>query len=272
MIQYKELKTMAEMEQMQELEGRVWGMATIPTHQTLTATKNGGIMVGAYADDDLVGFSYGFAGFDNGKSYLCSHMLGIDQEYRSRGIGEMLKQKQRELAIEKGYDMMKWTYDPLETRNAYLNLTKLNGICDTYIENCYGNMQDGFNKGLPSDRFEIHWHLKSPYVVEKQSINTEKPTALNTLSFNQEGLPVFTKEVEPPQLTEYSYSISVPKDFQGLKAASQELALDWRLKTRELFQKLFQAGYAAVRLKTYEDYGKYIFIRKDILDLGGQQS
>ncbi|MFD1387251.1 GNAT family N-acetyltransferase [Oceanobacillus oncorhynchi subsp. oncorhynchi] len=270
MIQCKELKTMAEMEQMQELEGRIWGMATIPTHQTLTAVKNGGIMVGAYADDQLVGFSYGFAGFDNGKSYLCSHMLGMDQAYRSQGIGKMLKQKQREIAIRKGYDMMKWTYDPLETRNAYLNLTKLNGMCNTYIENCYGNMQDGFNKGLPSDRFEIHWHLKSPHVMEQQSVNTENATTLNTLTFNQEGLPVFTKEKEPLELTEYSYSVRVPKDFQGLKAASQELAMDWRLKTRELFQNLFEAGYAAIRLAPYENYGEYIFVKKDILDLGGK--
>ncbi|WP_040977831.1 GNAT family N-acetyltransferase [Oceanobacillus jeddahense] len=272
MIQCKELKTMAEMEQMQELEGRIWGMTTIPTHQTLTAVKNGGIMVGAYVDDQLVGFSYGFAGFDNGKSYLCSHMLGIEQAYRSQGIGKKLKQKQREIAIRKGYDMMKWTYDPLETRNAYLNLTKLNGICNTYIENCYGNMQDGFNKGLPSDRFEIHWHLKSPYVVEQQPVNTENPTALNTLTFNQEGLPVFTKAKELRKLTEYSYSIHVPKDFQGLKAASQELAMDWRMKTRELFQKLFEADYVAVRLKPHESDGEYIFVKKDNLDLGGKQS
>ncbi|GGP11116.1 GNAT family N-acetyltransferase [Oceanobacillus neutriphilus] len=272
MIQYKELKTMAEMEQIQDLEGRVWGMATLPTHQTLTAVKNGGIIVGAYADGELIGFSYGFAGFNNGKSYLCSHMLGIDSAYRSRGIGEKLKQRQREIAIQKGYDMMKWTYDPLETRNAYLNLTKLNGICNTYIQNCYGEMQDGFNKGLPSDRFEIHWHLKSPYVIEKQSVNPENPTALNKLTFNQAGLPVFNKEKQPAELTEYSYSINVPKDFQGLKAASQDLAMDWRLQTRELFQKLFKVGYAAVRLKTYENYGKYIFVRKEILDLGGNQS
>ncbi|WP_077602671.1 GNAT family N-acetyltransferase [Oceanobacillus sojae] len=272
MIQYKELKTMAEMEQIQDLEGRVWGMTALPTHQTLTAVKNGGIIVGAYADGELIGFSYGFAGFDNGKSYLCSHMLGIDAAYRSRGIGEMLKQRQREIAIRKGYDMMKWTYDPLETRNAYLNLTKLNGICHTYIENCYGEMQDGFNKGLPSDRFEIHWHLKSPHVVEKQSVNTGNPRTLNTLCFNQESLPVFHKEKELAELTEYSYSIDVPKDFQGLKAASQELAMDWRLQTRELFQKLFTAGYAAVQLKAYENYGKYIFVKKDILDLGGDQT
>jgi predicted GNAT superfamily acetyltransferase len=182
MIETRELKTIAEMEQVQELENKVWGAEIVPTHQTLTAVKNGGIIVGAFAGQQLVGFSYGFAGFHNGKSYLCSHMLGIDQPYRSKGIGAMLKLKQREIAIEKGYDRMQWTYDPLETRNAYLNLTKLNGICDTYIENCYGEMKDGLNKGLPSDRFEIHWHLTSPYVIDKQLPNIENPVTLSRLT------------------------------------------------------------------------------------------
>ncbi|MEC5423842.1 GNAT family N-acetyltransferase [Virgibacillus sp. C22-A2] len=270
MIESRELKTMDEMEQIKGLEQKVWGINTIPTHQTLTAVKNGGIMVGAYDVKQLVGFSYGFAGFHNGKSYLCSHMLGVDDAYRSKGIGEMLKQKQREIAIEKGYDMMKWTYDPLETRNAYLNLTKLNGICDTYIENCYGEMQDGFNKGLPSDRFEIHWHLTSPHVVEKQLPNIESAVSLSTLTFNKAGLPVFVAG-EKTELTEHAYSMAVPKDFQGLKAASQELAMDWRLQTRKQFQNLFKAGYVAVHLEPYEDYGEYIFVKKDTVELGGKQ-
>lgn len=269
MIEIRELTTMVEMEQVQELEQKVWKTEAVPTHQTLTAVKNGGIMVGAYEGEQLVGFSYGFAGFRNGKSYVCSHMLGIDEGYRSQGIGEKLKRKQREMAIEKGYDRMQWTYDPLETRNGYLNLTKLNGICDTYVENCYGEMQDGLNEGLPSDRFELHWHLTSPYVVEKHVPTTEDAAALSTLSFNEESLPVFVAGNDQT-LTQPAYSITVPKDFQALKAASRELAMDWRLQTRAQFQKLFKAGYAAVRLQPYETYNEYIFVKKETLALGGQ--
>jgi predicted GNAT superfamily acetyltransferase len=269
MIETIELRSLEEMKQVQELETKVWGEEILPTHQTLTAVKNGGIMVGAYAGEQLVGFSYGFAGFHNGKSYLCSHMLGIDESYRSQGIGEMLKRKQREIAIDKGYDGIQWTYDPLETRNAYLNLTKLNAICDTYIENCYGEMQDGLNKGLPSDRFEIHWHLTSPYVMNKQPPNIENPVPLNCLTYNEAGLPVFVAG-DVQELTQAAYSMAVPKDFQGLKAARRELAMDWRLQTREQFRCLFQAGYAAVRLKPYEEHAEYIFVKKDTLELGGK--
>lgn len=259
---------MVEMEQIQELESKVWGTAPIPTHQTLTAVKNGGIMIGAYDGEKLIGFSYGFAGFQNGKGYLCSHMLGIEESYRSQGIGEMLKRKQREIAIEKGYDRMQWTYDPLETRNGYLNLTKLNGICDTYIENCYGEMNDGFNKGLPSDRFEVHWHLTSPYVARKQAPNIENPVPISTLSFNDAGLPKFVPgNVE--ELTEKVYSLAVPSNFQKLKATSQELAMDWRFQTRRQFQRLFRAGYAAVRLQPYIKHAEYFFVKKETLELGG---
>ena len=79
MIEIREIKTIEQLEQVQQLELNVWGMSAIPLHQTLTAVKNGGIVVGAYQEDKLVGFSYGFAGFREGKSYLCSHMLGIDE-------------------------------------------------------------------------------------------------------------------------------------------------------------------------------------------------
>ena len=175
MVVIRELTTLAEMEEVQVIEHKVWGMPPIPTHQTLTAVKNGGIMIGAYDGDKMVGFSYGFPGFKDGKIYLCSHMLGIDAAYRSQGIGERLKWKQREIAIAKGYDRMHWTYDPLETRNGYLNLTKLNGICDTYIENCYGEMDDEFNKVLPSDRFEVHWYLKARMLLKNMNRTSATP-------------------------------------------------------------------------------------------------
>lgn len=266
----KELTTLKEMEQMQQLEGQVWGTQTIPTHQTLTAVKNGGIAVGAFDGDKLVGFSYGFAAFKNGKSYLCSHMLGIDEAYRSQRIGEKLKRMQRQIAIHKGYDLMVWTYDPLETRNGYLNLTKLNGVCDTYIENCYGEMQDGFNKGLPSDRFEVHWHLTSEYVEQQQEPIIGNPHPIAHLAWNEERLP-YLKVTALGHLREPAYSLPVPKDFQQLKLVSAELAMHWRTVTREVFQALFSQGYIAVRIVVKEQWNEYLFVRKETLALGGNR-
>lgn len=268
MIVIKELTTIEEMEQVQQLEKQVWGIEPIPTHQTLTAVKNGGIMVGAYDGEKLVGFSYGFTGFKNGKVYLCSHMLGIDEAYRSQRIGEQLKQAQREIAIAKGYNSMHWTYDPLETRNGYLNLTKLNGICHTYIENCYGEMQDGFNKGLPSDRFEVHWHLTSEYVEKQIEPIIENPQPLGEIIFDEAGLPTL-KIAALENLTADAYSLPVPLDFQSVKATSQEHAVHWRMESRKVFQAVFVAGFTAVRIQKNEHWNDYIFVKKDTLALGG---
>lgn len=268
MMIIKELKTLEEMQQVQLLEKKVWKMEPIPTHQTLTAVKNGGIMVGAYDGEQLIGFSYGFPGFKDGKVYLCSHMLGIDENYRSRGIGEQLKQAQRKLAIEKGYKEIHWTYDPLEIRNGYLNLTKLNGICNTYIENCYGEMQDNFNKGLPSDRFEVHWHITSDYVEKKIDPVTEEPESLGEIQFDEKGLP--TLNLAPlNSLTKSVYSLPVPLNFQQLKSESINHALHWRMETRKVFEWLFNQGYTAVRIQNKPKWNEYIFVKNSMLNLGG---
>src|SRR5699024_188214 len=120
-----------EMEAVYELETRIWETEIVPPHQTITVVRNGGLMLGAYDGEKLIGFSYSFPGFANDERYLCSHMLGIHPDYRSRGIGRQLKEVQLKTARSMGYKKITWTFDPLETRNAYLNLSKLRGISNT---------------------------------------------------------------------------------------------------------------------------------------------
>lgn len=269
MITLKELTTIKELEQMELIEQGVWDMSPLPIHQTLTAIKNGGIIIGAFDDNKIIGFSYAFAGFKDGQTYLCSHMLGVEEDYRSKKIGEQMKQKQQEIAIRKGYKEIHWTYDPLETRNAYLNLTKLNGICSVYMENAYGEMQDGLNKGLPSDRFEIHWHIKSEHVSRKEIPDYLSAVALNKVSVS-DNLPFITM-FHNEQYKADVYSLEVPKDFQNVKSKNQALALEWRMSTRKIFQELFAAGYAAVHLIPGKYTAEYIFVKTDTLKLGGHK-
>ena len=126
------------------------------------------------------------------------------------------------------------------------------------------------NKDMPSDRFEIHWLLRSPHVVEKQLPGTEHAVRLNGIRWNEAGQPEFTdKEVSISG--DDVYALLVPKDFQGLKQQDHAIALDWRLKTRKVCQELFNAGYSAVRLNVLEHYGEYVFVRTDTLELGGKQ-
>lgn len=267
MVVIKELKTMEELVMVHEIEQQIWRQDPIPLHQTFTAVKNGGIMLAAFENGAVIGFSYGFTGFKDKETYLCSHMLGIEPLHRSRKIGEQLKWRQREIALRKGYDLIKWTFDPLETRNAYLNLTKLNGICNTYIENCYGEMKDDINNGLPSDRFEVYWHLKSPHVAKRKSLDMNGMVALNATEKNRAGHLTY-KDKDTVEPGADVYSLAVPKQFQQLKAEDPELAMEWRMKTREKFQSLFEAGYSAVHLNSYDNYAEYIFMRTEKLSPG----
>ncbi|WP_203246513.1 GNAT family N-acetyltransferase [Sporosarcina beigongshangi] len=267
-LSIRKLETNEEMSWVQTLEQKVWGIHPIPTHQTFTAVKNGGLMLGAFSGEDIVGFSYAFPGFSKGKTYLCSHMLGIHPDYRSIGIGKLLKEEQRRLALEMGYDLMIWTFDPLESRNAYLNMSKLYGICDTYLENCYGEMEDGLNKGLPSDRLQIEWWISSERVNEKWTPKITGYVQPFAVGYSAQGNP--TIEVEPAKIPTNSEGIEVPvpEDFQFIKKTEPSLALDWRLKIRTVFQTLFGAGYVAVSVKkTDEGVHYYQFVKRSTVPL-----
>lgn len=271
MITYKVLKTNEEMELVQQVEVAVWGTSPIPTHQTLTAVKHGGTVIGAFDGEKIIGFSYGFAGFENGQVSLCSHMLGILPEYRESGIGAELKQQQKELATKIGYDQMTWTFDPLQTRNAYLNLTKLHGVCDTYIEDCYGKMEDGLNGGLPSDRFQIDWWITSDYVNQFEKTEYNNPTLLATWTYNNQHLPK-CEDLNDDGLAELkarAYLVPVPADITLLKDQDLDLAIDWRLKTRKMFKMLFQSGYTAIELAKSADQPvhHYLVVKKNTVNI-----
>lgn len=265
----RKLETNEEMRMIQVLEKEVWDMSPLPTHQTFTASKNGGILVGAFDDEKLIGFCYGFAGFKDGKAYLCSHMMGILPAFQSQGIGRMLKNEQRKLALEIGYDLIVWTFDPLESRNAYLNTTILYGICDTYLENCYGEMEDGLNRGLPTDRLKVEWRISSERVEDAwQPVDVEFSQVCHVQS-EQPGYPVLELEQLESALPEEGLEVPVLRDFQAMKKADPDLALDWRMKIRSVFQHLFAKGYAlvGVRKTEDEDVHYYQFVPKGLIPL-----
>jgi predicted GNAT superfamily acetyltransferase len=245
-ISMRKLVTIEDMRLVQSLEKTVWGMESIPIHQTYTAVTNGGLMLGAFDDEKIVGFSYGFTGFANGKTYLCSHMLGIHPDYQLMGIGKMLKEEQRKFAIDMGYDLITWTFDPLESRNAYLNLSKLYGICDIYLENWYGEMDDGLNKGLPTDRFKIEWWITSKRVEESYIPRIDRFDRPFTVGSSEQGNPILEWDERDIPTNSAGIEIPIPENFQLIKQNEPQLALDWRLKVREIFQRLFRAEYALI--------------------------
>ncbi|WCK52354.1 GNAT family N-acetyltransferase [Aneurinibacillus sp. Ricciae_BoGa-3] len=247
-VLFKKLETIKELEAMASLETRVWAMKPIPLHQTFTAAKNGGIVIGAYEGQQMIGFIYSFPGFAQGEPYLCSHMMGIDSDYQNRGIGYLLKMKQAEEARKLGYDKIKWTYDPLESRNAYLNIVKLGAICSEYIENCYGEMTDGLNRGIASDRFNVEWHINSPYLHKRilfANLSIQPDAMVLGWQLRKDGYPqALIKDLAVMSQSNLPFLfVSIPSEFQKIKQVDLELAVEWRLQTRRVFREAFAGGW-----------------------------
>src|SRR5579864_6317011 len=123
------------------LQKEVWKFEDadlVPLRMFVVADKVGGQIIGAFAGDALVGYVFGVPGTRAGHSYLHSHMLAVSEDYRNRGLGRTLKLAQRQDAVERGFEMIEWTFDPLEIKNAWLNITKLGAIARRYYENHYG--------------------------------------------------------------------------------------------------------------------------------------
>lgn len=255
----KILETPEEMTAVEELQRQVWhGSETdvVPAHVFIAAVHNGGIVAGAYLDDRLIGFVFGFPGIektpDGPRAKHCSHMLGIHPDHRDSGIGFALKRAQWQIVRHQGLDHITWTYDPLLSRNAYLNIAKLGAVCNTYRRSEYGDMRDGLNVGLPSDRFQVDWWVNTRRVERRLGKRVRKP--LNLDHYSQAELqPLYTPHastgslLRPPEhfspLEEKLALAEIPSDFNALKEKDFVLARDWRFFTREIFETAFNAGY-----------------------------
>ena len=251
-----------EMRKTEDLQRLIWPGADrdiVPDHMLLAVARNGGIVLGAFDQDHLVGFVLGFLGTDSETaSELAmtrlkhhSHMLGVHPEYRNLGIGYQLKLAQRELVMRQGVRLITWTYDPLQSRNGYLNISRLGCVCGTYEATAYGEMDDALNVGIPSDRFMVDWWITSPRVrarVEQKHTKLDLAhylaggaKKLNPTTLDARGLPV------PPETIETSNAsillIEIPSDYQKIKELDHALALLWRMQTRQLFEDAFSQGY-----------------------------
>lgn len=157
-----------EFEEMVELEFRVWGFGerdVVPSQMYVVASKIGGQVLGAFAGERMVGFVLAYPGIRDGKPYLHSHMAAVLPEFRNLGIGRMLKLKQRDDALARGIPLIEWTFDPLQTRNAYFNICRLGVVSRRYLVDVYGSTSSPLHAGLPTDRLVAEWYLASDGVV-----------------------------------------------------------------------------------------------------------
>lgn len=231
----------------------------VPAHMLKPVAEHGGIVLGAFnRDSQLIGFVFGFIGKTDderagwmGTPYLfCSEMMGILPEYRSQSVGHRLKLAQRDFALAEGYRLMIWTYDPLLSLNANLNITKLGCIARHYVEDAYGQM-GGIYAGLNTDRFSVEWWIGSRHVQDvldargspgsAEWLDRDVPAA-NQIAMRANQLP------EPLTINlsagEPEYLVEFPADIQAVKQTDLGLAIAWRAHTRQLFEEAFGRGYA----------------------------
>ncbi len=250
------------MHQVEELQRLVWRESEtdiVPAHLMNSAVHNGGLLLGAFEEKELVGFVFGFLGFystpDGPRLKHYSSMLGVRSEWRDQGIGFALKRAQWQMVRHQGIDRITWTFDPLLSRNAWLNITRLGAVCSSYLHNFYGKMNDILNKGLPSDRFDVDWWVHSHRVNRR--LSRHRRSDLSLVHFLSGGAKIYNPaEMDINHLPNPGKNINVqvgkdlpillveiPADFQALKEAEIKLAMEWRLHSRLIFEALFQAGY-----------------------------
>jgi predicted GNAT superfamily acetyltransferase len=273
------LETPEDMTAVEALQRAVWpGSETevVPAHMLITAIHNGGLVLGAFDDDKLVGFVFGFPGLeslpDGPRAKHCSHMLGVLPSARDSGLGFALKRAQWQMVRHQGLDHITWTYDPLLSRNARLNVAKLGAVCNTYRRSEYGDMQDELNAGLASDRFQVDWWIRTRRVERRLS---KRPRGTLDLSQFQEAdtqlmfLPVSRADglLAPPEHFSPPDGrlalAEIPADFMALKAADIALARDWRFFSRELFETAFKAGYLVTDFVFDRASGRSLYVLAD---------
>jgi predicted GNAT superfamily acetyltransferase len=208
------------------LQKEVWKFEDaelVPLRMFIVADKVGGQIIGAFEGETLVGYVFSVPGTRAGHSYLHSHMLAVRESYRNRGLGRVLKLAQREDAIQRGFELIEWTFDPLEIKNAWLNLMKLGAIARRYYVNHYGYTSSVLHQGLPTDRLLAEWWLKSRRVLDL--LDYSKETAF-----------------QPAQ------KITVPAEIYRWRASAADLpkAAEVQKRNREEFLQAFSQGLAVL--------------------------
>ena len=220
-IEVRHCSGIQEYEQCVQIEHVTWGEEiSVPSAIFVVAHHTGGQVLGAFDQKKMVGFTLAVVGARHGTPFLHSHMTAVLPEYRNRGVGRLLKLFQRQDALERGIEVIEWTFDPLQFKNAHFNLERLGAIARRYIPNCYGVTRSPLHAGLPTDRLVAEWWLSSERV---KSILADSP------------LPAMGKVAR----------ISLPSNVDEILLGDRDAALRVQAEARGQFVQWFGQGYVA---------------------------
>src|SRR5258705_5475824 len=245
-----------------------WGYVIVLPQLILAPAHTGGLVALGYAEGDArpAGFVFGFLGIRDYHFRHPSHMLAVREPYRGTTLARELKEAQRDHCLDQGIEIIGWTMDPLEARNATFNFAKLGAFTREYHRDFYGPMPDKLNAGLPSDRIYVEWPI-GPDRTYKRLKGDDRPPTLEQAE--AEGIRYLLKveegdrpgAVNAGRAGDSHLLLAIPPQFQQLKARDRERALEWRLATRAAFEAAFAKGYAAVEfLRGQDGRGAYLLV------------
>jgi len=273
-IAIREIQEHAEMRAVEALQKEVWGLPdvdVVPLTQLVAAREAGGVLIGAFDGSTLAGFIYGFPSFERGLVAHHSHMLGVKPGYRNYDLGRRLKLAQREHVVAQGIDLMTWTFDPLQSLNAYFNFSKLGVLSDRYLLNFYGEDAASFLHQTGTDRLWVSWLVSTGRV--KRRINERNRNAFLDLDMPlvqvaTDGSP---RRNDPGEGLRRQYtSIEIPAEINSLQEHRPEIASRWREETRWAFTEAFKAGYTVAEFvretRCEQRVGRYVLSKGQLSD------
>ena len=287
-ITIRDLKSIDDLIQLKGVEKEVWRMAdddTIPLTLAIACKAAGNIFVGAFDTrnqekekdkDKLVGFAFGFLGREHGQTTIHSHMLAVLDAFRHLDLGSRLKQAQRERAISMGIHEMTCTYEPLQSRNAHFNFSKLGVASDTYKVDFYGPETSSMLHRNGTDRLWVRWMLNSRRVRDRLAGKNARAETLDALRllvplvrFDPSGKPARADLAEA--LARQRVSIEIPGDILEVERADMGLAREWRDATRWAFREALKAGFVVDEfcrsIRGQQGPGAYLLQRGTVSEL-----
>jgi predicted GNAT superfamily acetyltransferase len=255
------VRTLDEFRTCEELQKQVWHFddrEVVPKTELIAVQRSGGVVLGAFDRGRMVGFAFALPGLLDGTAYLSSRMLAVLPGVRNRGVGFQLKLAQRDYARRMGLPLIAWTFDPLQSLNAYLNLEKLGVVIHEYLVNLYGTMTSPLSRGMDTDRFVPEWWIGSRWVREALGGRRPKLEPAELLgkpgwapangTFVADGL----RAADEAHLRrrERRLLVEIPADIQAVKQRSLDAAREWRAHTRRIFQHYLRRGWAVTRFAT----------------------
>jgi predicted GNAT superfamily acetyltransferase len=268
-IVIRPIREISDLKAVEDLQREIWGcsdLEILPALAMIPLLEIGGVLLGSFAGDEMVGFVLGLPGFDTNRPILHSDMLAVKASYRSHGLGFKLKLSQRQHALSKGIERITWTFDPLQSRNAYLNFGKLGVFSDRYEIDYYG-ATSSFLHSTGTDRLWVTWDLKSLRVKRRLELTPEQREAVHLTD-----VPplVRVSEDNSPQFLEYrgteTASIEIPMVIDSVVETDPALAQRWRETTRVAFTSALDGGLVVQdffrRERQGRTVGRYLLTRE----------